>query len=123
MAEAIKTIQRALEDPRLAIARSPKPAKSVGDTDTLGLTSVAMPTPLSSSESSSGSLQYVWTTRDATEGYTQAVSPGPGGPDQDVAFHREFLESGLDALRRLSGTGGGESLPPWTITRCVVTSA
>lgn len=40
------------------------------------------------------------------------------GPDQDVAFHREFLESGLDALRRLSvPDNGGESLPHWTITK------
>ena len=30
---------------------------------------------------------------------------------------REFIETGIDALRRLSGAGAASALPSWTITR------
>ncbi|KAF8528486.1 hypothetical protein BU17DRAFT_37976 [Hysterangium stoloniferum] len=80
--EAIKTLQRALEDPRLALAGTKAHLAPV--------------TPLQ----------------------PMAPGDGPWDPDQEAAFHREFLEGGLDALRRLSGAkGGDESLPPWTITK------
>ncbi|KAF8584749.1 hypothetical protein K439DRAFT_1653139 [Ramaria rubella] len=119
--DAMKTLQRALEEPRVAVGpgaqakafpaiEGPKAAEG------LGLTTVV--DPATPSSSSSGS-QYVWAPTAGAQawGATPTSTPAAWDPEQDAAFHREFLESGLDALRRLSNSGGGESLPPWTITR------
>ena len=112
MQEAIKTLQRALEDPRLAPGRVSQ-QNALPDADSQGRSYVVEPaTPSTSSEES----PLLWTN--AQKWGTKPLAPAAWDQDQDAAFHREFLESGLDALRRLSGTSGGESLPPWTITRC-----
>jgi abelson tyrosine-protein kinase 1 len=111
MQEAIKTLQRALEDPRLTPGRVSQ-QKSLSEIRSQAVSFTVEPdTPSTSSEGSHSSqiLAQKWGTK--------PLFPAPWDQDQDAAFHREFLESGLDALRRLSGTGGGESLPPWTITR------
>ena len=60
------------------------------------------------------------------------ASAGQGGAEAGGSVEREFIESGIDALTRLSsaavqkaGDGGGDvpwDLPPWTITRCVLFS-
>ncbi|KAF8528481.1 hypothetical protein BU17DRAFT_80889 [Hysterangium stoloniferum] len=155
--EAIKTLQRALEDPRLAPAGT-RAYMRAGDG---GPAQAASPPTTLSSARTWASVQDAGAVCDATSAWAAAVvaeaasrpavsgadrpppppyaqysapatplwptTPGSGWPaatpaawdsDQEAAFHREFLEGGLDALRRLSGVeGGDESLPPWTITR------
>ena len=44
---------------------------------------------------------------------TEKSSKSPQEADQ---LHREFIESGIDSLRRISG-GSDRSLPSWTITK------
>ncbi|KAF8513302.1 hypothetical protein JB92DRAFT_2924631 [Gautieria morchelliformis] len=111
MQEAIKTLQRALEDPRLSPGRVSQ-QQSLPEIESQAVSFIVEPdTPSTSSDGSHSSriLAQRWGTN--------PLAPAAWNQDQDAAFHREFLESGLDALRRLSGTSGGESLPPWTITR------
>ncbi|KAG6834203.1 hypothetical protein H0H93_011202, partial [Arthromyces matolae] len=58
---------------------------------------------------------------------SSSSAPGHEGEDdddeddgwEDVTLDREFIESGIDALRRMSRGAGipTSSLPPWTITR------
>ena len=122
MQEAIKTLQRALEDPRLSSPISPsRPGPSI---DIVG----HMKSPLEvvghlRSPLDVGHLRspLEWAHMRSpldpgTPAPFSALPTASWDPDQDAAFHREFLEGGLDALRRLSGSDG-ESLPPWTITR------
>ncbi|GJJ14060.1 hypothetical protein Clacol_008317 [Clathrus columnatus] len=101
--EAIKTIQRALEDPRLT--SGPVRAAIEGSSD-------------------SGHTESLISLPDVPASTTSEYMVAPfaptavWNPDQDAAFHREFLESGLDALRRLSvPLDNGDSLPHWTITK------
>jgi hypothetical protein len=93
MAEAIKTLQRALEDPRLSTRR----------------TSVQL----------NEGLQF-----DLDPSYTR-ILPSPLGSIGEAAIevddgltHREFMEEGVSALRRMSGDRD-QSLPavcvPWQI--------
>ncbi|CAK5265672.1 unnamed protein product [Mycena citricolor] len=103
MPEALKTLQRALE--RIGIVNS--------------LTSSCIPSPLIA-ESCSEQAQ-VSVGPEPVERTISASSSGSsvcGGltADNHDMLDREFLESGIDALRRLSKPGE-LGLPSWTITR------
>ncbi|KAJ7188007.1 hypothetical protein C8R46DRAFT_1205222 [Mycena filopes] len=102
MPEALKTLQRALEragavtnppSPSVPFDVSPIPS---GDSSTLAPLTIER----SITSSSSGS---------SAMGYSAGV-----GRDM---LDREFMESGIDALRRLSRGGDLPGLPSWTITR------
>ncbi|TFK37240.1 hypothetical protein BDQ12DRAFT_214347 [Crucibulum laeve] len=71
-----------------------------------------------SAASSNGGLKRsktVASTQSSDSG--TASGTGSGGSRKDT-LDREFLESGIDALRRMSrGTGVDTNLPSWTITR------
>ncbi|KAJ7072080.1 hypothetical protein C8F01DRAFT_1361505 [Mycena amicta] len=98
--EALKTLQRALE--RVGIVNSvPSPLMPEANTTPThpALTLAPQSIERSISASSSGSS-------------AMGTSCGVG---RDV-LDREFMESGIDALRRLS-KGGELGLPSWTITR------
>jgi hypothetical protein len=109
MPEALKTLQRALERvgvvttpppfnaPGFAAAGQPLPPAPPGYTARGGVTRSGT---LESSESSESS---------------SAASAGLAMPRDTL--DREFIEGGIDALRRMSK--GGEMLPSWTITRYV----
>lgn len=97
MPEALKTLQRALERvgvvPPAPVAPSEPPPYAVRGEPALPVRSAT----LSSSESSGSS------------------STGTGHGMARDTLDREFIESGIDALRRMSK--GGAVLPSWTITR------
>jgi hypothetical protein len=131
--EAIKTLQRALEDPCVAPAgtrghiepEGTTHARTQGRVQGLGLQigpdasppQVLSPAPTTSPEA----VAPQWSPAPTSAQSATSVAT-VWDPEQDSVFHREFLESGLDALRRLSGPRDEEeSLPPWTITRYVFT--
>jgi abelson tyrosine-protein kinase 1/abelson tyrosine-protein kinase 2 len=91
MPEAIKTMQRALEhvvdDGRIEADES----------------SLVLASPLSFEGHFEGGARV----------QRPSADPGSGGGD---TLDREFIETGIDALRRLS-TGADLGLPSWTITR------
>ena len=132
MQEAIKTLQRALEDPRLSSPISPSrpgpsldivghmmsPMEVVGHLKSPMEVVGHLKSPLDAGHLKSP-LEWGHMRSPLEPGTPAPFSALPSvswDPEQDAAFHREFLEGGLDALRRLSGSDG-ESLPPWTITR------
>ncbi|KAJ7747345.1 hypothetical protein B0H16DRAFT_1675699 [Mycena metata] len=101
MPEALKTLQRALE--RVGVVNNPPSppvpfeAPPVRPNSSSGLTPQSIERSITSS--SSGSSAMGWSA----------------GAGRDM-LDREFMESGIDALRRLS-RGGELGLPSWTITR------
>ncbi|KAJ6461227.1 hypothetical protein C8R47DRAFT_993608 [Mycena vitilis] len=101
MPEALKTLQRALERVGVVTTQAPSgvspPAPPAPPAYTArGAAAPTRSATLSSSESSEGS---------SSAGHTMARD----------TLDREFIEGGIDALRRMSK--GGEMLPSWTITR------
>ncbi|KAJ6500147.1 hypothetical protein C8R47DRAFT_284025 [Mycena vitilis] len=100
MPEALKTLQRALE--RVGVVNnppSPSPPLELPTTSVNGSTTLApqiMERSISASSSATSTMGSAVVGRDVLD--------------------REFMESGIDALRRLS-RGGELGLPSWTITR------
>jgi abelson tyrosine-protein kinase 1 len=97
MPEAIKTLQRALErigPPEVGLERSMSRKGNGGDGKAKGL------------------------KREGTVESTKTSSSGGSGRRKDT-LDQEFMESGIDALRRLSASQGirFEGLPSWTITK------
>jgi abelson tyrosine-protein kinase 1 len=109
MPEAIKTLQRALE--RLSIG------PGLGTTESREATAVSIDAP--------GSPQPQRTetsaTLDSQRGSSAQNKAGRFGGSNVDTLDREFLESGIDALTRISLSRGVrvEDLPSWTITRSV----
>ncbi|KAG6877905.1 hypothetical protein C0993_002387 [Termitomyces sp. T159_Od127] len=121
MPEAVKTLQRALErvvggaGSGTGAGKKEKEKKRWGIGMGRGRTraSSSSSSPLSSGASASpGSEKDARTSVDA-DGTTDTWGTTPD------ALDREFIESGIDALRRMSRGAGmsTSSLPPWTITR------
>ncbi|TBU21950.1 hypothetical protein BD311DRAFT_869668 [Dichomitus squalens] len=113
MPEAIKTLQRALEKEveresleeeavlvSANIAAVEVGAPQIAQSDTLGLTRSATVHSTGSSSTTSSSV---------------ASSAGRSSRAPRDTLDREFIETGIDALRRLSGAE--VTLPSWTITR------
>ncbi|KAJ7496034.1 hypothetical protein B0H11DRAFT_2001603 [Mycena galericulata] len=101
MPEALKTLQRALE--RVGVVNNPpSPSMPVGEAPAVPASATSTLAPqsiersITSSSSGSNSVGSISTGRDMLD--------------------REFMESGIDALRRMS-RGGELGLPSWTITR------
>ncbi|KAJ7838687.1 hypothetical protein B0H13DRAFT_2239665 [Mycena leptocephala] len=103
MPEALKTLQRALE--RVGMVNNPP--------------SPSAPLELAIPANGSSTLAPLNIERSisASSSATSATAASTAAVGRDM-LDREFMESGIDALRRLSLSRGGElGLPSWTITR------
>ncbi|KAF8890966.1 hypothetical protein BD779DRAFT_1515523 [Infundibulicybe gibba] len=123
MPEAIKTLQRALErvvekDGAVSIPASPAVPAEDGEGKVARRVSVKQVAAQALGEPPGpGDLQRSQTTVSIT---TESAGSGgeSGGSDLRAkdTLDREFIESGIDAMRRMS-KGVESSLPSWTITR------
>ena len=97
--EAIKTLQRALERvvEKQGMAESQEKVEKTGKL---------------------GKQKAVKKKDTLADGSSASGSIGEGGGWGDDTIHREFIESGIDALKRMS-SGLDMALPSWTITRYV----
>jgi hypothetical protein len=121
MPEAIKTLQRALErevekeSAAEGVAASPT-ASGVAMTRRISVKEVTVPAP-----APAGTEPYddpnAMSRRHTLVSVTSASSTDSHGVGRDT-LDREFIESGIDALRRVSN-GDEVDLPSWTITRFV----
>ena len=103
MPEAIKTLQRALEK---EVERESVEGEAVL-ADAPAYTDAAVaPTPVSLARSATSASAGSQTTSSSATGHSRAPRD---------TLDREFIETGIDALRRLSGAE--VTLPSWTITR------
>ena len=104
MPEAIKTLQRALEKEveRESVEGEPVLADANAYTDAAA---AAVPVSLARSATTASAGSHT-TSSSAATGHSR-------GPRDTL--DREFIETGIDALRRLSGAE--VTLPSWTITR------
>ena len=122
MPEAIKTLQRALE------REVEKESSGDGATTSPSVSSPAMarrvsvkevtiPVPAlpGSDDGHESPTSNVITRRHTVVSIVSASSGSSSGGARDT-LDREFIESGIDALRRMSD-GTGIDLPSWTITR------
>ncbi|KAI0364174.1 hypothetical protein BV20DRAFT_956762 [Pilatotrama ljubarskyi] len=122
MPEAIKTLQRALE----AEVERERLAQAAGEEEEEVVVSAKVEDPVSG--------EAVSLTRSATVASTESRKTSASGASSTAAsgrsrgsggssgaprdtLDREFIETGIDALRRLSGAEGAAALPSWTITR------
>ncbi|OSC98358.1 hypothetical protein PYCCODRAFT_1480695 [Trametes coccinea BRFM310] len=123
MPEAIKTLQRALE------AEVERERESQGEAATAGEESVVEVKvkevevePNGGAEvvevaaSLSRSATVASTSSEATSSSRSRRSTASRTPQRDT-LDREFIETGIDALRRVSGAEAAAGLPSWTITR------
>ncbi len=130
MPEALKTLQRALEVEREKEGSEDEVSTLVGDegkTDegvqtadgldtwkgkpgTTGFSNLKRRLSLTTQRRKSSKTTATMATMDRSSGWS--------GKTEKDTLDREFLESGIDALRRLS-TGQDINLPSWTITRQV----
>ncbi|KAG6877678.1 hypothetical protein C0992_009504 [Termitomyces sp. T32_za158] len=127
MPEAIKTLQRALERVGDAEAEAEKAKGMDGEKEKKkwGLGRMRALTETGTSPGKRG-VSMSGSAEKRRKSVDVAIATGNGnrnrnfadswGPD---ALDREFIESGIDALRRMSRGAGiaTSSLPPWTITR------
>jgi len=113
MPEAIKTLQRALEEMEL---------KAMADEDSASGSSADAPfrtrgkmraTTINGSALGLEQQRFVATPSEEADMRLGGGATSSGGVD---TLDREFLEGGIEALRRLS-TGTDIALPSWTITR------
>jgi abelson tyrosine-protein kinase 1 len=117
MPEAIKTLQRALEKEVVA-AGNADGKKAVPSSAGVGGVGLGISTPAqaqvpgSASAADEGGLE-----RRGTVASRESGGSGSGSSGKDT-LDREFIESGIDVLRRMSQVTEA-SLPSWTITRCV----
>ncbi|KAK0472502.1 hypothetical protein IW261DRAFT_1343551, partial [Armillaria novae-zelandiae] len=120
MPEAIKTLQRALER---IVERQSSLFSAGEEVDTEGYdVGISMPSSaMPSKEKGKERSKTVSTTRSSTSDSStdsrrrrQDISP----LDKEDTLDQEFMESGIDALRRMSeGAEANLNLPSWTITR------
>ncbi|KAJ7268729.1 hypothetical protein B0H12DRAFT_64026 [Mycena haematopus] len=103
--EALKTLQRALERVG-AINNPPSPSAPFLD----------VPGAPANGSSSSPAAQSIERSISASSSATSATAASTSAAVGRDMLDREFMESGIDALRRLS-KGGEMGLPSWTITR------
>ncbi|KII83772.1 hypothetical protein PLICRDRAFT_95753 [Plicaturopsis crispa FD-325 SS-3] len=127
MPEAIKTLQRALE--RVVEMEDGSPVESRGRANSdgqmpvvqagvVGAGGFASPTAVGMMKKMSmvGDLAAESQDMHRTISTPAAAPLAESTPVTRDTLHREFLESGIDALRRLSH-GAQMNLPSWTITR------
>jgi abelson tyrosine-protein kinase 1 len=129
MPEAIKTLQRALER-EVAVGSAPtvegkEPGVGLGvGVAVSGAGSVAAMSAVGALVQAQG-IEEPMEDEQKLERKGTVASKGSGGSSgmtgKDL-LDREFIESGLDALRRMSHATD-TSLPSWTITRFVSSSA
>ncbi|KAL4243264.1 Serine/threonine-protein kinase [Abortiporus biennis] len=131
MPEAIKTLQRALETE----IEKEGSLNEVAVTEENAMTVTVLGSEISpikprvkvaEGETTSGEIPVVSRTNtvrsiasigSSTHTTITTATASSRTPSRDT-LHREFLESGIESLRRLSrGTGTDLSLPSWTITR------
>ena len=104
MPEAIKTLQRALER---QVEKERSPEATIEDVEVLSEEAEPLDLEGLSSSPTSGSLR--------SKLRTDSLASARARSSRDT-LDREFLESGIDALRRMS-KGSELSLPGWTITK------
>ena len=104
MPEAIKTLQRALER---QVEKEQSPETMIEDVEVLSEEAETLDPEGLSSSSTSGSIRSKLRTDSSASARARASGD---------TLDREFLESGIDALRRMS-KGTELPLPPWTITK------
>ncbi|KAH9886504.1 hypothetical protein C8Q73DRAFT_658100 [Cubamyces lactineus] len=119
MPEAIKTLQRALE---AEVERESIAAEEDVEAETVVLTAT-----VATNTGESATLTRSATIASASSHHTASSSAsGSGRSRRSTApsshaprdtLDREFIETGIDALRRLSGAEVAVPLPSWTITR------
>ncbi|KAJ6587171.1 hypothetical protein DFH09DRAFT_1308232 [Mycena vulgaris] len=102
MPEALKTLQRALE--RVGVVNNP-PSPSAPPVEAPAVPANAPST-----------LAPQSIERSITSSSSGSSAMGPSAGTGRDMLDREFMESGIDALRRMS-RGGELGLPSWTITR------
>ncbi|KAJ6625893.1 hypothetical protein B0H10DRAFT_1942375 [Mycena sp. CBHHK59/15] len=104
MPEALKTLQRALE--RVGVVNNPpSPSAPIGPA-----VYPAAPSSANTLSAAQGMERSITTSSSGSSGIGASMVTG-----RDM-LDREFMESGIDALRRMS-RGGELGLPSWTITR------
>jgi abelson tyrosine-protein kinase 1 len=101
MPEAIKTLQRALEKEVRSGSSEGRKASVVGAQTQSGIVE---------GEDTAGGIRAGLERKG-----TRASRESGGSSSGKDTLDREFIESGIDVLRRMSK--GAESLPSWTITR------
>jgi abelson tyrosine-protein kinase 1 len=124
MPEAIKTLQRALEKEveRESLGPGDGVGTSVGGAGEMvvrrvSVKEVAVPVaPAAMSEGQGPDADAPIVSRRQTLVSIESDSSGSAGSAVRDTLDREFIESGIDALRRMS-QGVGVELPSWTITR------
>jgi abelson tyrosine-protein kinase 1/abelson tyrosine-protein kinase 2 len=114
MPEALKTLQRELE--RIVEEEGREGSMKQG-----GIEDDAVLLDDKDKERTAGILGLMRPRRPTVSTKSNAPSRRGSGGDSDGwsrdTLHREFIESGIDALRRASAGVDPASLPSWTITR------
>lgn len=129
MPEAIKALQRALEmevreeDEELTVVETRARPRAIvaeeedngrrGSAPALGLLQRAA--SITQRRKTVATINVTESSRNNTNSSSNTGSSGVDTPPRDT-LDREFMEGGIDALRRLS-RGGVSVLPSWTITR------
>jgi len=126
MPEAIKTLQRALERvvEREGVGAGasvdgvsvPSPVAVVKKVSIKEVTIPATATATATADDGDDHEEVGVRPRRQTLMSIESVESGSGGAVIRDTLDREFIESGIDALRRMSH-GVGVDLPSWTITR------
>ncbi|KAI8992697.1 hypothetical protein BD414DRAFT_481927 [Trametes punicea] len=116
MPEAIKTLQRALE---AEVERESIAASALEETVVMSATAVSSTGDVASvtrsaTVASAESRATSSTSSSSGSGRSRQSAIGTGPRD---TLDREFIETGIDALRRVSGAEAAAGLPSWTITR------
>ncbi|KAI0632558.1 hypothetical protein C8Q77DRAFT_1058832 [Trametes polyzona] len=107
MPEAIKTLQRALE------AEVERESRAAEQEESVVVMTAAAATAAGEAASLTRSATIA-STGSSSSGQTTQSGRSRAAPPRDT-LDREFIETGIDALRRLSGAE--VALPSWTITR------
>ena len=109
MPEAIKTLQRALEK---EVERERLEDEAAVLVPAIDVPQIVQPDPDGLKRSST-----VHSTGSQTSRTSSSVGTGRSSRAPRDTLDREFIETGIDALRRLSGAAVELALPSWTITR------
>ena len=120
MPEAIKTLQRALEaevERESVAAEEEVEAETVVMTATVKTDTGEAATLTRSATIASASSQHTSSSGSGSGSGRSRRSTAPSSHPPRDTLDREFIETGIDALRRLSGAEVAVPLPSWTITR------